>query len=147
MAGDIFPSIWRKKLITFRLRYLIFWYVWPFKVSLTKNVSCIILFEFGFCYLELQSIDIMTFSCEILVGSWDHKILIFSDFKFESRKMTGRLQRSSWHIAGRFVTLEMVRNTLWRFWPKTTFGGKTCVSYLRLKMDFEQEIHSWICNI
>ena len=36
----------------------------------------------------------------------NRKKLIFLDFKFESRKMTGRLQRSSWHIAGRFVTLE-----------------------------------------
>ena len=36
----------------------------------------------------------------------NHKILIFSDFRFESTKMTGKLQRSSWHNAGRFVTVE-----------------------------------------
>ena len=31
------------------------------------------------------------------------KFCFFSDFRFESAKMTGKLQRSSWHNAGRFV--------------------------------------------
>ena len=43
---------------------------WTFKVTEIKNNPFIILFEFGSCYLELQSIDILTFSCASTVGSW-----------------------------------------------------------------------------
>ena len=50
---------------------MIFLYFWRFKVSLTKNNPFILLFKFGFCYLELQSIDIFTFSCGDTVGSWE----------------------------------------------------------------------------
>ena len=67
LASDSLRSIWRKKLVTFRSRFLIFWYLWQLKVTETKFHYFFILLQFGCCYLELWTIDILTFNRKPLV--------------------------------------------------------------------------------